>query len=142
MRLVDKYPLIWKSLDFIQIPPKHWMKVHLKPGYEIKVSTIKLRVYPLGIEAKRLVNKTFDKMQRLGHLKYTTLHIPFSFPVFIVSKANTKRERKECAIVDIRKVNNLIISDVYSLPLQPDIIASIQGCTNLAVLYAALFFYQ
>lgn len=32
----------------------------------MKVSAIKPRVYPLGIKAKRLVDKMFDKMQRLN----------------------------------------------------------------------------
>ncbi len=45
-------------------------------------------------------------------------------------------------MVDIRKLNDLVIPDAYSLPLQSDIIASVQGCTNLAVLDAASFFYQ
>ncbi len=60
------------------------MKVHLKPGWETKVSSIKPRVYLLGIEAKRLVDETFDEMQCLGRLKYITSHTPFSFPVFVV----------------------------------------------------------
>lgn len=48
------------------------------------VSAIKPRVYPLGINLRQLVNKTFDEMQRLGHLKYTVIHTLFSFPVFVV----------------------------------------------------------
>lgn len=118
------------------------MKVHLKPGWETKVSTIKPRVYPLSIKAKRLVDETFDKMQYLGHLKYTTSHTPFSFPVSIVYKTNAKRERKGRAVVDICKLNDLVIPNAYPLSLQSDIIASVQGCTNLAILDAALFFYQ
>lgn len=29
--LVNEYPSIWKSSGFIQVPPKWWIKVHLKP---------------------------------------------------------------------------------------------------------------
>ena len=141
-RLVNEYPSIWESSGFVQVPPERWMKVHLKPGWETKVSAIKPRVYPLGIEAKRLVDETFDEMQRLGRLKYTTSHTPFSFPVFVVYKTNAKGEKKRRAVVDIRKLNDLVIPDAYPLPLQSDIIASVQGCTNLAVLDAASFFYQ
>lgn len=79
---------------------------------------IKLRVYPLSIKAKPLVNKTFDKMQCLDRLKYTTSHTLFSFHVFVVYKINRKRERKRRAIVDIRKLNDLVIPNVYLLPLQ------------------------
>lgn len=35
-----------------------------------------------------------------------------------------------------------MLSDSYPLPLQSEIIANVQGCTNLAVLDAASFFYQ
>ena len=118
------------------------MKVYLKPGWETKDLSIKPRVYPLGIEAKRLVDKSFDEMQCLGRLKYTTSHTPFSFPVFVVNKTNAKGERKGRVMVDIRKLNDLVIPDAYPLPLQSDIIASVQGCTNLAVLDAASLFYQ
>ena len=140
--LVNDDPTIWESSGFVQIPPERWMKVHLKSGWETKVSSIKPMVYPLGIKAKRLVDETFDKMQRLGRLKYTTSHTPFSFPVFVVYKTNAKGEKKGRAVFDIRKLNDLVIPDAYPLPLQSDIIASVQGCTNLAVLDAALFFYQ
>lgn len=118
------------------------MKVQLKPGWETKVSAIKSRVYPLGIEARRLVDETFNEMHHLGRLKYITSHTPFSFPVFVVYKTNAKGERKGRAVVDIRKLNNLVIPDAYALPLQSDIIASVQGCPNLAVLDATSFFYQ
>lgn len=93
------------------------MKVHLKPIWETKVSTIKPKVYPLGIEAKRLVNKIFDKMQRLGRLKYTTSHTSFSFLVFVVYKTNAKGEKKRHAVVNICKLNDLVILDAYPLPL-------------------------
>ncbi len=44
--------------------------------------------------------------------------------------------------MDIRKLNKLILPDSYPFPLQSEIIANIQGCTNLAVFDAASFFYQ
>ena len=118
------------------------MKVHLKPGWETKVSTIKPRVYPLGINSKRLVDKTFDELQRLGHLKYTTSHTLFSFPVFVIWKTAANDEKKGRAVVDIQKLNDLVIPNTYPLPLQSEIIANVRGYTNLAVLDAALFFYQ
>lgn len=74
-------------------------------------------MYLLGIKAKYVVNKMFDKIQRLGKLKYTTSHISFSFLVFVVYKINVKGERKKHAVVNICKLNNLIISDAYSLLL-------------------------
>lgn len=83
-QLVAKYFSIWESKSFVQIPLERWMKVLLKPGWEAKVSTIKPRVYPLGQEARQLVDNTFDKMHCLGRPKFTSEHTPFSFPVFVV----------------------------------------------------------
>ena len=118
------------------------MKVHLKPGWETKVSAVKPRVYLLDINSKRLVDGTFNELQRLGCLKYTTSHTPFSFSVFIIWKTAANSEKKGRAVVDIRKLNDLVIPNTYPLPLQSEIIANVQGYTNLAVLDAASFFYQ
>lgn len=50
----------------------------------MKVSAIKPKIYPLSINSKRLIDETFDKLQCLGCLKYTTSHTLFSFPVFVI----------------------------------------------------------
>lgn len=81
-------------------------------------------------------------MHRLGRLEFTTEHTLFSFPVFVVWKANAEGKRKGRVVVDIRKLNEMVLPDLYPLPLQSEIIANVQGCTNLAVLDAASFFYQ
>ena len=118
------------------------MKVPLKTGWEVKVSAIKPRVYPLGKEAYQLVDETFDKMHRLGRLKFMSEHTPFSFPVFVVWKLDAEGKRKNRAVVNIQKPNNIVLSDSYPLSLQLEIIANVQGCTNLADLDATSFFYQ
>ena len=118
------------------------MKVSLKPGWETKVSAIKPRFNPLGNDAQHLVHDTFDKIHRQGRLKFTTNPTPFSFPVFVVWKSDSDGKRKGRAVVNIRKLNDLVLPDSYPLPLQSEIIANVQGYTNLAVLDATSFFYQ
>ena len=140
--LVAEYPSIWESQDFVQILFERWMKVPLKPGWEAKVSAIKPKVYPLGNDARRLVDDTFNKLHHQGRMKFTSDPTPFSFPVFIVWKSDSEGKKKGCSIVDILKLNDLVLPDSYQLPLQLEIIANVQGCTNLAVLDAASFFYQ
>lgn len=98
-------------------------------------------MYPLGIKARYLVDKMFDKMYRFSCLKYTTLHTFFSFSVFVVYKTNAKGEKKGRVVVNIRKLNDLVVLDAYLLPLQSNIIASVQGYINVAVLDAAFSFY-
>ena len=126
----------------MQVPPERWINVHLKPEWETKVLAIKARLYPLGIDSRRLVDKTFDELHRLSRLKYTTYLTPFSFSIFVIWKTSANGEKKCQAVVDIRKLNNLDIPNAYPLPLQSEILSNVQGYTNLAVLDAALFFYQ
>lgn len=80
-------------------------------------------------------------MQRFGRLTYISFYTPFSFLVFVVWKMVANGKKKGQAVVDIWKLNNLIILDAYLLPLQLEIVTNIQGYTNLAVLDAASFFY-
>lgn len=80
-------------------------------------------------------------MHKQGRLEYTTDPTPFSFPVFVVYKTDSHGKRKSRAIVDIRKLNKLVLPDSYPLPLQSEIIASVQGCSNLTILDIASFFY-
>lgn len=140
--LVAEYPSIWESQGFVQIPPERWMKVPLKPGWEAKVSAIKPKVYPLGNDARRLVDNTFNELHQQGRMKFMSNPTSFSFPIFVVWKSDSEGKKKGHAVVDIRKLNNLVLPDSYPLPLQSEIIANVQGCTNLAVLDAASFFYH
>lgn len=91
--------------------------MHLKLGWETRVLAIKPKMYPLSIEAKHLVDEIFDKMQRFGRLKYTISYTFFSFSVFIVYKINIKEERKKWVVVNICKLNDLVIVDAYLFPL-------------------------
>lgn len=81
-------------------------------------------------------------MHCLGRLKFTTEHTSFSFPVFVIWKPNAEVKKKGRVVVNIRKLNKMMLPDSSPLPLQSKIIANVQGCTNLAVLDAASFFYQ
>ena len=140
--LVAEYSTIWESQDFVQIPLERWMTVPLKPGWKSKVSAIKPRIYPLSNEVRHVVNNTFDEMHKQGRLQYPTDPTPFSFPVFVVFKIDHQSRKKGWAGVDIRRLNKLVLPDFYPLPLQSEIIANVQGCSNLAVLNGASFFYQ
>lgn len=45
-------------------------------------------------------------------------------------------------MIDIQKPNKIVLFDSYPLPLQSEIIANVQRCTNFAVLNTVSFFYQ
>lgn len=116
------------------------MTVFLHTDWQSHLHTMKPRVYPLGNEAKALVNETFDNLQRQGRLVYTQTHTLFSFPIFVVWKPGPNGKKGQ-AVVDIRKLNNLVVPNTYLLLLQSDIITTVRECTHLAVLDAASFFY-
>lgn len=122
--LVDEFSSIWKPSGFVQIPSERWMTVPLRADWQSHLHTIKPRVYPLGNNARALVNETFDKLQRQGRLVYTQTHTLFSFPVFVVWKPgpNGKKGR---AVVDIKRLNDLVVPDTYPLPLQSNITATV-----------------
>lgn len=103
---------------------------------------IKPRIYPLGNNARQLVDDTFNELHQQGRMKFTSDPTSFRFPVFVVWKSDFEGKKKGRAVVDICKLNNLVLLDSYPLPLGSEIIANVQGCTNLAVLDAASFFYQ
>ena len=84
----------------------------------------------------------FDEMHCIGHLKFTSEHTLFNFSIFVVWKLDAEGKRKGRAVVDIQKLNDIVLPDFHPLPLQSEIIANVQGYTNLAVLDVTFFFYQ
>lgn len=89
----------------------------MKPGWKAKVLAIKPRFYLWDNDARRLVDNTFDEMHKQGDLKSTINPTPFSFLVFVIWKSNSDGKRKGHTIVDICKVNDLVLFDFYPLPL-------------------------
>lgn len=75
-------------------------------------------------------------------MEYTTQATLFSYPVFVVWKSLPDGSRKGRVVVDIRGLNDLIVPDVYPVPLQSEVIARLLGCTHIAVMDAMSFFYQ
>ena len=100
------------------------------------------RVYPLGIDDRKLVDKTFDKLHEQEWMLQSTTSTLFSYPVFIIWKILPSRERKGQVVIDIYRLNQISQTNVYPLPLQLDIIAAVQGCKYITVVDCASFFYQ
>lgn len=96
----------------------------------------------MGIEVQRVVDNTFDEMHKQSRLQYTMDPTSFNFSVFVIYKTDHQDKRNGQAVIDIRKLNKLVLPDAYSLLLQSEIIANVQGCTNLAILDVVLFSHQ
>ncbi len=93
------------------------MTVPLKDDRQANLANIKPKVYPLGVEARALVDETFDKLQQQGRLLYNQGHTSFGFPVFVVWELGPNGTKKWRAVIDIRRLNELVVSDAYSLLL-------------------------
>jgi hypothetical protein len=66
----------------IQIDPTRRMRIPLINGWQShKIPT---KVYPLSKRNRKVVNKTFDKMHRQGHIKRSDQLTLFGFPIFVV----------------------------------------------------------
>ena len=141
--LVDEFPTVWRDEGFVNVPEDRWMKITLRDDWQNRLPTTNKssKVYPLGIQERQVVDDTFDKIQEQGRLEYTAQPTPFSYPVFVVWRNIPDGSRKGRAVVDIRGLNDLILPDVYPVPLQGDVIARLLGCTHIAVIDAILFFY-
>ena len=75
------------------------------------------QVYPLGIDDRKLVDKTFDKLHKQERMSWSTTSTPFSYPVFVVWKILPSRERKGRVVINIHRLNQISQTDVYLLPL-------------------------
>ena len=79
----------------------------------------------MGNKAWHIVYDMFDKMHKQDHLEYTIGLTLFSLPVFIIYKTNLHSKKKGFIVVDIWKLNDLVLPDFYLLLLQSKIIANI-----------------
>ena len=84
-KVVNDFPRIWNDTDsFVDIPKDEWMKILLRDDWESKMPAKAPRVYPLGIEDRKVVDKTFDKLHEQERMSWSTTSTPFSYPVFVV----------------------------------------------------------
>ena len=139
--LVEEFPSIWEDNGFATLPEENWMKIPLKSDWESKVSG-KAKIYPLGIKDREIVDKTFDELQALGRLSYTTDSTPFSYPCFVVWKPGPDGVKKGRVVIDIRGLNAITVPDAYPLPYQSEIIIAVRDCLYISVVDCTAFFYQ
>ena len=141
INVANEFPSIWVEKGFVKVPEHEWMKIPLKSDWEEKIPKT-ARIYPMGAQSRRVIDETFDKLHDQGRLEWTTQATPFSFPCFVVWTTKADGTRKGRAVIDIRGLNTITQTDVYALPLQETMIASVRGCKYITVLDAASFFYQ
>ena len=141
INLVEAFLKLFLDEGFVKVSEENWMRLSLKSDWESRVKG-QAKVYPLGLKDREVIDRTFDELHRQGRLEWTKSSTPFSYPVFVVWKTLSSEERKGRAVIDIKGLNDLLLSDAYSVSLQSEIIARMQGRRFLSIADVISFFYQ
>ena len=74
-------------------------------------------------------------------MKYTFNFTSFDWSIFVIWRI-VNNEQKKRVVIDIRKLNKIIVIDFYFLSLQIDITSLIIDCIHFIVIDAIKFFHQ
>ena len=138
--VLNEFPTIWTDIGPVDIPEDRWMKIPLRSDWESRIKG-KTRVHPLGLKDHKIVEETFAELESQGRIFRTTKLTSFGYPVFIVWKP-VYGVLKGRMVVDIRGLNQLVTPDVYPMPSQAEILASIRGCRYISAIDATAYFNQ
>ena len=140
-RIIENYSKLWKDIDFVNVLEKSWMRISLKFDWESRISD-KAKIYFLDAKDKALIDETFDNLHVVDKMCWTNESTLFSYSVFCVWKLDVESQRKDRIVIDIRNLNVITQSNVYSLSLQSEIIMIVRDCDYIFVIDCFAFFYQ
>ena len=139
-QLIQEFSTLWHDNDFIDLSENKWMKISLKQNWQARIIE-RSKIYSLDAKDKEVLNRTFDELHQKDRLIWTNETTSFSYSVFVTWKiVNDIRKRR--AVIDIKELNDLIISDVYSVSSQVEIINDLKNCSHISILDVSFFFYQ
>lgn len=146
-QMVNKYPEIWGDPGgFVNVPEDQWLRIPLVYDWQDRVKKARLgRIYPQGPKERAVIDRTFDRLHSQGRMEWSQTHSPTGYPVFVVWRPSMKNGipiQKGRVVVDVRDFNPLVVPDIYPIPLQADILASLAGKKFITVVDAMAFFYQ
>ena len=139
--IMKKISILWIDVDFVELFEKNWMRIFLKSNWKNRVFD-KIKIYFLNVRDRELMNKIFDEFHEQKRMSWTNISTSFNYSIFCIWKKNVNDENKNKIIINIRDLNAIIVSNVYSLFLQFDIIFNVRNCSYIFVIDALTFFYQ
>jgi hypothetical protein len=139
-RLINEFSKIWKDERFIDVSEEQWMRFSLKKKWQDRM-IVKIKIYSLETNDRKMMNDIFNRLQTQSRLKFTIATTLFSYSIFVMWIVKND-VRKDKAIVNIRELNALLISDAYSIFSQSEIIDDLLDCKYLSILDVNAFFYQ
>jgi hypothetical protein len=107
------------------------VEIPMKPGAE----PVSLPPFPVSPANREVIDKQMDSWLNLGVIEPSKS--PWAAPVFIVY-----RNSKPRMVIDLRKLNELVVADEFPLPRQDDILQALSGSQWLTTLDALAGFTQ
>ena len=86
--------------------------------FKIKIELTK--IYLLKSVDRKFVNKVFDKLYKQKQMKYINQSTSHKYSIFIVWKIVFEFDESKCkeqVVIDIKKLNKIIVIDFYSMLL-------------------------
>ncbi len=135
---------IWEEHDTsIIIFSKNYMSIDLKSNWVDKIKINK--IYSLNSNERAIIDETFDNLHVKEKMKWFIKSISFEYFVFVIYRTmmkNDKLTRKNRVVINIRDLNAIIVSDVYSMFVQTDIIVAVTECEYISIVNVLEYFYQ
>jgi uncharacterized protein (UPF0333 family) len=135
---------IWKEHDIsVVISSENHMSISLKSNWADKIKSN--RIYSLRSNERVIVDEIFDNLHFKEKMKWFTNSTSFDYFVFVIYRIimkNDKSTRKERAVIDIRRLNAIIVTDAYFMSAQTNIIVAVTKCLYIFVINVLRYFYQ
>jgi hypothetical protein len=135
---------VWDEHDISMIILfENHMSIDLKSNWTDKIKINK--IYFLESNEKVIMNEIFDNLHAKNKMKWFTNSTSFDYFVFVIYRTITKDDkfvRKERAMINIRELNAIIVSNAYFMSTQTEIIVTVAECQYIFVMNVLEYFYQ
>jgi hypothetical protein len=135
---------IWEKHNFsIIISSEDHMSIDLKLDWADKLKSNKM--YFLDLDERVIIDEIFDNLHAKEKMKWFTNSTSFEYFVFVIYRTVMKDDkfvRKERAVIDIREFNAIIVSNVYFMSAQTEIMIAVTECQYISIVNVLKYFYQ
>ena len=123
--VVNQYSNLWEDIDNVaDVSEEEWIEISLLENWQKLYKPEQVKVYSLSIKDCELINEAFDKLHQQDWMIWTTQSTPFTYLCFVVWKTPST-EQKDRVVVNIQALNQIMMSDTYSVLSQADILAAV-----------------
>lgn len=134
---------LWQDhSNVVDVPESEWMKISLLDNWKKNYKPEQVKVYLIEQQDCEIIDKAFNTLQEQNRLEWTTSVTSFTYSCFVVWKTLSDNTQKGCVVIDIWALNKVTMSDAYSVLMQADILAVVQGFKYIFTVDCSSFFYQ